>query len=571
MVVNKAFLLLLIGVLFFSCANPGIPSGGERDLAPPVVLKTIPENYSTQFNKSRIVIDFSEFVKLNDISKNFMISPPQKRKPKVLLKGKQIVVELRDSLKSNTTYTLDFGTAIVDNNEGNPLGEYRFVFSTGSAIDSLGLAGYVHFAETGEAALGATVALYQDSALSTPLDSLPSFLSVSDSAGFFMVNNIPDRNYRILAFQDENNNSKYDEGELIAFSDSLISPRITPSAINDTVQLDPHTLFGVLDIDLQLFRDPVRNQYLTDYGRTQRKKLHFTFNTERTDTLSIDLLDLDEGENWYLKETFAGRDSLFYWITDSTIANRDTLLAQLSYLRTDSLQNLIPYTDTVKLNFRDRQRNTRRREQETTKHLSIQTNVSGKFDSFTPFLLNFETPLLTDLETKIKLARWVDSTEMVQEFSIVPDSITPTRSFALRHDWQPDAKYVLSIDSAQLKDLNDLTNDSFSQTFETYDLEFYGKIIVHINSSSDLLIQLLTTDRESKIVRQQELRESDLVMFDKLPAGTYRLKAVFDSNKNKQWDTGDYLKQQQPERVRFFKKEIKLRSTHEQHVQWNIN
>lgn len=182
--------MVFIGFAIYSCANKGYPEGGPKDVTPPHVVEERPASFNRNFDKKSINIYFDEYVQLKNVNEKFIISPPQAKKPKVRLKGKYISVEFQDSLRQETTYTLDFADAIADNNEGNPLGYYRYVFSTGNVLDTLELSGNVVDAETNEPVYNAYVFLYRNQADSVPITELPDYMARTDSSGFFRLTNL---------------------------------------------------------------------------------------------------------------------------------------------------------------------------------------------------------------------------------------------------------------------------------------------------------------------------------------------------------------------------------------------
>ena len=228
------FVAIIVALIIYACANRGYPQGGEKDVTPPQVIKEVPESFSTNFKGKQIDIYFDEYVQLKDINKKFVMSPPMKKKARVSLRGKYVRVTFQDSLKPNTTYTLDFADAIVDNNEGNPLGFYRYVFSTGPQLDSMELGGQVIDMQTQLPVLGATVMFYQNTADSVPLTDLPSYVAKTDSAGMFRVTNIKDDTYRVMAIDDARGNYLFVPSETkVGFIDSLIPVSYTQRLSRD--------------------------------------------------------------------------------------------------------------------------------------------------------------------------------------------------------------------------------------------------------------------------------------------------------------------------------------------------
>lgn len=569
-------LLIILTTFFFlfACANPGIPSGGEKDITPPVVTRTQPNNYTTNFDKKYITISFDEFVKLENAAQNVVISPPQKKKPRIRLRERAIEIEIRDSLRPETTYTIDFGEAIKDNNEGNPLGEYSYVFTTGEVIDSLGVAGFVRKSASDSIAEGTTVALYNPSDTLNPFLLLPNYIAKTDSLGFFMFTNIRNQEYTILAFDDKNNNSALDPEEPMGFLNQTIHPeRPLENAPDDTIQLNRYTRFQNVSIHLRTFQPKITNQYLTEYKRPIRNKLEFTFNAPYQDSLQIDIVNT-ENEPDFIIEKDKEQTKFSYWIANKEVASQDSLLVAMNYLRTDSLGNLSPYPDTLRLNFREpKKKKIRRREKEEEKEtitfLNIQSNITNEVHFFKNITFSFDTPMKSFTSQDVFLYTLQDSIEVAKDFEIQPDSIAKDRIFHLITSFEPDSTYHIRIDSATIYDIDDKFNDKFLKKLKTYRESYYGKLFVSLSGKGEnIIVQVFDKQKPNEIVKQKEWNGEDKIVFDLLPPSTYILKAIWDSNGNGQWDNGDYETQQQPERVQFFQKDIKLPSNWELEVSW---
>ncbi len=572
----KILYVVVLSLLYFACASPGTPSGGEKDEIPPRITGITPENYATNFDKKRIIIDFNEFVKLKDAAKNVMISPPQKKKPKIRLKERQIVVDIRDSLRENTTYTIDFGKAIVDNNEGNPLGEYRYVFTTGTRIDEMGLAGFVRGSKVDTVATGVTVALYTPSYMLNPYKSLPDYIAQTDSLGFFMFNNIVDREYKIIAFQDENSNNMLDEEEPLAFRKENIHTSITVDAEEkeDSLQLDQYTKFKNTNLLLRIFKPTTKQQYLKNYKRNSREKINFFFNAPREDSLELELLDVEKEVKFFIERS-KNNDSLTYWIADKEISNRDTLTAQLSYLRTNSLGDLALDKDTVKLIYKKPKKKKKKKEKEESKEepkfMEIKTNMSGKLNYFDDLTLTFELPVDSLKEEDISISTMKDTIEVPLKISLQKDSVLPFRKFRVLCDLKPEQKYTLKIDSMKVYDINGMPNKELKNSFETYETSYYGRIFATISGGEPgLWIQLTSKKKPDEVIIQKKWEEGGKITFENLPPDTYLMKALWDTNGNGEWDTGDYETQRQPEKTAIFKKEIKLPSNWDLEVAWTL-
>ena len=220
---TKILAFLLIGCLLYSCANIVAPEGGIKDIIPPEIVKSDPPNFATSFSGKEIRIQFDEFIQLKDISKNLLISPPFDNPPDCRIKGRSLIIRFEDSLLKNTTYNLFFGDAIADLNEGNPLKGYRFVFSTGAALDSMQISGTVRDALTLESQKEVNILLYDKFEDSIPFKEKPKYVCRSQANGNFIFENLGKGPYKMLALKEKNNNFMFDDkSEEIGFIDSLV-------------------------------------------------------------------------------------------------------------------------------------------------------------------------------------------------------------------------------------------------------------------------------------------------------------------------------------------------------------
>ena len=286
---------IALALLVYACANRGYPEGGPKDTTPPVVVGEVPVSYTKNFDKKRVDIFFSEFVQLKEVSEKFVFSPPLKKNPKVSLRGKYVQVSIPDTLRPNTTYSMDFADAIVDNNEGNPLGYYRYVFSTGDIIDTLEVSGNVVNAESYEPMMNILVGLYEDQADSVPLLQLPDYIARTDSAGFFRLTNLRQAHYRVMAIDDKNKDKKYaPEVEMFGYLDSTVFPIVMPMVRTDTFRIieqisgrdtitrdsivtTEYLGYGPGNLYIRMFQEKLTQLYLVDSDRKDREKLDFIF------------------------------------------------------------------------------------------------------------------------------------------------------------------------------------------------------------------------------------------------------------------------------------------------------
>lgn len=571
-----------LSVMMYSCANPGIPTGGPKDETPPQVLRTAPENNSIKFKQKRITIQFNEFVQLKDLNEKFIMSPPQKKKPSVKLKGKSIQIEIQDTLKDNTTYTMDFGDAIVDNNEGNPLGDFQYSFSTGGVIDSLRIQGQLQDAFTLQPIENAMVMVYEDHNDSIPLTQVPSYIARTDTAGHFSIKNIHPNTYRIVGIIDNNRDYIFNSPvEPVAFLDSLITPHAQYQESLDTISPDSiilrgYTLFSPADVHLLMFQEKDMQLYLTKYDRPRREKFEFHFNRQRADSLTIDLLDIDEGTNWFTLEHNVNRDTLSYWITDSLISRRDTIMAELQYLKTDSIGQLVSFRDTVKLNFKapkkakKPKKPTRKAKKIKIKKpvLEYKAAIPSNMDLNKKLTLEFNEPINNINRDSIHLFMTQDSLEVAQQYQIVQDSVH-LRKYHIINKWEPEKQYRLQLDSTAFTNIYGLTTPKMEKKFKTKGAEFYGRILINIsNVKAPLVVQLLKSNDKEPIIQSQIIDKDQEVIFPYLYPDKYLIKIIVDQNRNGKWDTGDYLKHKQPETVYYYKSPLKVRSNWDAKEPW---
>lgn len=374
------FLVKGLGVglllLFYSCARMGAPDGGWYDETPPRVIGTSPADRGTDVTQKRVSIYFDEYIKVENAQEKVVISPPQLEQADIKTQGKRIMIQLKDSLKPNTTYTIDFSDAIVDNNEGNPMGNYTFSFSTGDHIDTLECSGYVLSAEDLEPVKGILVGLYNRTD-TLVADTLP-FLRVSrtDSRGHFVIRGIAPGTYCVGAVQDVDGDFRFSQrSEMMAFSHQLITPTSFLDHRQDTLWADalhikdikriPYTHFKPDDIVLRAFTHPQTERFFLKSERTDpdRFTLFFTapvsvdslarFDGTATTQPQLRLLNAPESvdmTDWYVLEQYAASaDTLTYWLRDTTLINQDTLFVEMTTLQTDTAGTLRLTTDTIEV------------------------------------------------------------------------------------------------------------------------------------------------------------------------------------------------------------------------------
>ena len=586
--------IMVVALCIYACANRGYPEGGPKDETPPQVVEEVPLSYTTNFKAKRVNIYFDEFVQLNDINNKFIFSPPVKKDPKVSLKGKYVQVAIPDSLRENTTYSLDFADAIVDNNESNPLGFYRYVFSTGERIDTLELGGTVVNAESYEPVLGVLVALYEKQGDSIPLKELPDYIARTDSSGNFRLTNLREGHYRVMAIEDANRDKMYTpESEMFAWMDTTVFPVVEPATrvdtfhviekiveadtiLRDSIVRTDYLAYGPSNLYLRLFLEKLTQLYLVEDDRKEREQLNFIFSIPGENGLKVTLWDTLATEplpqDWYFKEHSAGNDTLTLWIKDSTVYKKDTLNVILSYMRSDSTGQWERYSDTARYTFRAKEKKegkSKKKDEDAPKveFLEIKSNISGDLDLGARLYLEFSRPINKSTLDSIRVLEKVDTVYQLIPFQVVEDSLRVRRVF-VDAAWKAGGEYQLQIDSATIYDIYGRFNDKLEKKFKVRTEEYYGKIMVNVRGvDCPTIVQLYKAEngksengkRTYNVVQSKVVEQDGEVVFPLLPEGKYCVRAILDRNGNGVWDTGLYLKHRQPEEIVYLRGEIAVK------------
>jgi hypothetical protein len=579
---SKIITYILLFGLFYSCSNIMMPSGGPKDEKPPVLLKAKPENYSKHFNSKKIDLFFDEYVTLKDVQKKLLISPPLKNNPEIILYGKKISFEIKDTLKLNTTYTFNFSDAIVDNNESNPIPEFKYVFSTGNSIDSIELSGKVTDAFTNAPAEGVFVCLYLNKNDSAPYSEIPYYVAKTNKDGYFNFTNLKLDTFRIFALKDINLNYKYDsEKELIGFSDSLIIFHLSEKEITDSIQPDSivkskKILYDAGEKELVIFNETSKRQYLKTIDRTLKQRLLFIFNLPMIDTPIIKPLYCTYDSNWFVPEYFHNNDSLVYWLTDTTLINVDTITFAVKYktffgtdsfnVKTDTLFSRLK-AKTEKTIKRGKKENNEIAEKIPSLNITLNTkNIEKNLNSSLLFIS--ETPIKYVDTSKISLFNIKDSVEKNIKFKFKKEDM---RNFSVYYKWEENNQYKIIVEPKAFTDMYNINNnDTLQLQFNTPKRENFGTLKLNIkNSFCPYIIQLLT--EKENVERQYFSNKDETIKFEFIGPSTYLLKIIFDTNNNKKWDTGNYLKHIQPEKVIYYNEKITIRANWDLEIDWDLN
>lgn len=584
---GKSLLLLAIGAVSYltfysSCANMGMPSGGLKDTIPPVMLHSVPANNQTNFKGKIIRLTFNELIKMEGLNEKFVVSPPVSKRPVFRMKGKDLIVDLNEPLKQNTTYSLDFKDGIVDNNEGNRLKDLRLAFSTGPTIDSLRIVGYVKDAFNLEPVRNSTIMLYSGKSDTLVYKKRPDFIAKTNTLGFFAATNLPADSFQVYALSDVDNNMKYTAGvDSIAFLDNTIIPSAKYFPQRDTTITGPDTLvvFGKTrfypdPVYLRRFFEKGFELRLDKYERRNRKYIDLIFTESVKDTFNIIPLNFKPKENWKYIEKSPKSDSIRIWLTDSLDYNRDTLIFKVNYLQQDSLKQFYTKNDTLKFYFTDilqkakNKRKERRKVEKGPLSFSISSNLNTNFDIYRDIYLTTGEPIATFDTSKVKLFLKQDSLYEPTSFKIRAD-LNDKRRYIISRKWEFGTSFRLTIDSAAVRTIYDLPSNKFKYEFSIQDEEHYGKKIYDIkNVKGPTIIQLLNDSKDEPVMQSKRITKDSVVVFQYLDPQKYMLKAIFDRNNNGKWDPGDLKKKIQPEEVFYLLKVIKVRSNFEDRETW---
>ena len=606
----------------------GQPDGGWYDETPPRVVGSTPADRATHINQRKAYINFSEFIKIENATENVIVSPPQLEQPDIKAQGRRIVVELKDSLKPNTTYTIDFSDAITDNNENNPLGNYTYTFSTGDAIDTLEVSGHVVQAQDLEPLKGIQVGLYRidsDTIGTTATDTIGTtatdtigdapaigndtlftttpFLRVSrtDSRGHFVIRGVAPGNYRIFALQDvDGNYMKSQRSETLAFTDDIITPSFKDDIRQDTIWRDSlrieriervgYTHFLPDDIILRAFTEEQTDRYLLKTERQQPELLRIYFSNGADTLPTLRGLDFDT-DGAFVIETSAKNDTINYWLRDTLLVNRDTLTTALTYMATDTAGLLQQQTDTI--TFIPKQSYERRKKEQQkqidewlkaqekkkkkgqpydsimpTPHLEMKLEAPAQLDPDRNITITFPTPLATIDTSAIHLYAKHDTLWYVSRFQVdTLDTYLETR-YQIRGEWRPEVEYSLEFDSLAFTDIYGHTTDKRKAGFKVRGLDEYAVIMLTLTGFEGKPVIAQLIDNSDKVVKQT-FTETGVADFYYVEPRTYYLRMFVDENRNGRWDTGDYDLRRQAEAVYYYPKEIECRAKWDLPLTWN--
>lgn len=507
-------LLFFVGILamLVNCANRGTPSGGEKDIEPPKLLRAVPENFTTNFSQNEIRIYFDEYVKIKDVQKQLIISPPMDPAPDIMPMGtasKYITIKINDTLKPNTTYAFNFGQSIVDNNEGNPFSYFKYVFSTGSYIDSLSIKGAVLDAEKREPETFVSVMLYEvDSTYtdSTVYKTKPLYVTNTlDSVSAFQIDNLKAGKYRLIALKDANDNFTYQQKtDKIGFYDTEI-----------TVPTDSF-------YEVKLFKE-IADFRMERPVQVARQKIQFGYSGQPEGT-TITMLGAVPDQFEYRLVKDVQKDTLYYWYKPEVALDTTYFVVKNK-----------TYIDTLRHRFRDFKMDS----------LNIRTPVSGTINYDQDFIIEGNVPFDPLDLAKVSIT---DKDGLPVDFKTEYDTLK--NSYRFKFDKTEDNTYKVQLLPEALIDFFGKANDTLSYAVKTRRFSELSDVRVNlVNAEYPVIVQL--TDSKGEVKYEQFSEEPRLFDFRHIIPGTYYLRVIYDANGNRKWDTGNYLKKIQPERISY--------------------
>lgn len=600
-----AVALTLLG----ACASIGRPEGGPRDVEPPVYVASDPAPGTTGFSGNKISIFFNENVQLDDPGSKVAISPAQMQQPTVFANGRRVDIELKDSMRPNTTYTIDLADAVKDLNEGNVLDGFAIDFSTGPEIDTLCISGMVLEARTLEPAQGMLVGVYSSEADSC-ISTLPfERIARTNQLGEFTVRNLKPGTYQLFALKDQNRDLHWDRTEDVAFLSAAVVPSTETVEVTDTIAPDSTTVrmatrFLPDDLLLTWFNENYNAQYLKTYKREPRNIIHLEMASAADSLPELTVIAVGSDSTMRrplldaaLLNRTVGADTLDYWLTDTALIAADSLLIETRYRRVDSLSQLVWQTDTLKFNIR-RQRgknapkpaltleqkidSVRKAEpnapvdtfalMQPTVWLDLRTGDSTQ-DLNRPLTFSVSRPIDSIVAGGVRLEVCVDSVwhpvepqppiERADSFSLL--------NFKMQPRWMPGAEYRLAVDSMAVVDIYGHYTRPALNEFRTRKADDYSAVIFNVSGVPDTARAVVELLNSSDTPVRTLPVNAGTVRFDYLLPGTYYARLFIDRDGDGVWTNGNLLERRQPEDIYYFPKKLTLKKNWDRTEPWDIN
>ena len=604
----RPLLYSLLSLLVVACASIAAPDGGEYDETPPKVVSSFPVERATGVQTRKARINFDEFIKLENANEKVIVSPPQMEPANIRADGKHIKIELNDTLKPNTTYTIDFSDAIEDNNEGNPMGHYTFSFSTGDEIDTMEVSGTVLNAEDLEPIKGVLVGLYPvDTNLTDSILRTTPFQRVSrtNGSGRFTIKGVKDGRYKAYVLDDKDGDFLFSQKsekisfDSIEFQTSWKRDVRMDTIWRDTVEYDsirvvPYTHFLPDDLVLLAFLEEGQDQHLLKWERQEPEFFRLYF-TAPADTLPI-IKGLNFDESCLVCEASEHFDTLTYWITDTTYyRQQDTLTFELTFMETDTTGVLRLSTDTKEV-FpkttwakkwgeqskkiaewnKEREKKIRKAKRPlayeenpyTKTFLEMSCKPYGALDPNQNPRLTAKEPFAKVDTNKIHFYIKKDSDWIPHPYLFLP-SKTDKKVYTLYAEWEPKEHYKFTADSSAFTSVMGHSSKALKYEFTVREDEEFGSIFIHVLApDSNIIVQLLS--RADKPFATQKADKDGRADFFYLKPDEYFVRCFIDANNNGKWDTGNYKEGRQPEEVFYFPQRLVLKANWDLEQEWSI-
>lgn len=606
-------LLLFTLALVAACARMGNPDGGWYDETPPRVVGASPTEKATGVKTRKLHIRFNEFIKIENATENVVVSPPQLESPDIKAGGKSIDIELKDSLKANTTYTVDFSDAITDNNEGNPLGNYTYSFSTGEHIDTMEVSGWVLAAENLEPVKGILVGLYANLADSAFRTQPMLRVAKTDGRGHFVIRGIAPGKYRVYALQDiDGDYHLTQKGEEMAFNREIIVPSSKPDVRQDTLWRDSlridsisrvsYTHFLPDNITLRAFTHIQTDRFFTKAERTLPECFSLVFTAGNNELPVLRGLNFNNAERAFIVMPTAKKDTITYWIKDSALINQDTLRMQMQYWSTDTTGQLRMKQDTIevlaKTPYAKRLKEKQKKAEEWKKAqdkaqkkgepfetemrpeaLKVEVKVNNSIAPDENVRIELPTPLQSLDSTKVHLYSKRDTLWYEARYRLRVreggDSLAPVgtnllhkRWLELQAEWKPGVEYSFELDSLALTDIYGTTSGKIKQGFKVREDKEFATLAVSLTALTDSNVVVQLLNEQDAVVKQTRALAGTANFYYLQPA-TYYLRLFVDRNGNGRWDTGDFYRGEEPETVYYFPEEIECKANWDATRTWN--
>ena len=588
--ISVAIVLLFGAALLTKCASTMVPTGGPKDTIPPVIVYMNPDNFSTNIDTLRypkIYVEFNEFVQIKDVQKELFTSPAMKKKPMVTRRGMGIVVQMKDTLRPNTTYAINFGSSIADNNEGNPLHSMRYVFSTGDTVDSMYMSGYTADSYKADSVSKSFIYFFIADSVERPTDwdstmfkYKPQVIARAEKNGIFIAQNLKPVDYRIYAFEDTNGNMEYEPSvDQIGFLDTTYNPRYMPG-FNIWFDSLRHYPSAEPQLYFRMFMDKrFARHTLSGHERLNRHKAMLYFGAPNPEVVAIKFDSIPEDKVIYDPQNY-NRDTVALWFDIAPEELPDTIKGEITYFKHDSVNELVESTDKLRLAWvkvESKEERKKREEQEKEREkaekaekageewvapkeenpFKLNMPSSGEFHKHKTLDMEFDFPLTKFDSTLVTLKMTTEENSEATdvEFHFVQDTINK-RKYQLKVDWTPKAKYELMMPAGIFENIARESNDTIKYSYTGADPEKFALLNINVKSTHPKARYILQiTNAQGKVQREVRDVKAGKYVLDYITAGDIMLRVVEDMNGNGKWDTGDMVLMRQPERTEIFKNE----------------